>query len=102
MTKTDLNQWAVMNLSMEDRGLLTPGGSTSQDSGGGGGGRYLSGDISFFGVGSKNAAFFLGRCVKVVTKTCDSAYVHELTLAAAELERRYQVIVYNDNKKICV
>lgn len=53
------------------------------------GGRYLSSDISFFGVGSKNAAFFLGAAVKVVTRRADSEYVHELQLAAEELERRW-------------
>ncbi len=44
------------------------------------GSRYLSSDISYFGVGSKNAAFYLGRTVKVITKTEDSAYVHELCI----------------------
>jgi hypothetical protein len=44
------------------------------------GSRYLSSDISYFGVGSKNAAFYLGQTVKVVTKTPDSAYVHELCI----------------------
>lgn len=47
------------------------------------GSRYLSSDISFFGVGSKNAAFYLGRTVKVVTKPQDSAYVHELCIQGA-------------------
>jgi hypothetical protein len=45
-----------------------------------GGNRYLSSDISYFGVGSKNAAFYLGKTVKVVSKTCDSSYVHELCI----------------------
>lgn len=49
------------------------------------GSRYLSSDISYFGVGSKNAAFYLGRIVKVVTKTQDSAYVHELCIQGALL-----------------
>ncbi|KAF8056436.1 SMCHD1 [Scenedesmus sp. PABB004] len=133
MTVAELNSWAVMNLSMEDRGLLPPttdepkgaraaattararpacepgaaaarasprrlptpahpaaaaaaaaGGSRAAA-----GSRYLSSDISYFGVGSKNAAFYLGRTVKVVTKTADSDYVHELCIQAAELERRY-------------
>jgi hypothetical protein len=44
------------------------------------GSRYLSSDISYFGVGSKNAAFYLGQTVKVVTKTSQSAYVHELCI----------------------
>lgn len=52
------------------------------------GSRYLSSDISYFGVGSKNAAFYLGRTVKVVTKTSDSAYVHELCIQGATLPGR--------------
>jgi hypothetical protein len=52
--------------------------------------RYLSSDISFFGVGSKNAAFYLGGSVKVVTRSADSDYVHELCIRGAELERRYR------------
>eukprot|EP00878_Enallax_costatus_P028476 GHUV01030760.1.p1 GENE.GHUV01030760.1~~GHUV01030760.1.p1 ORF type:complete len:246 (+),score=76.14 GHUV01030760.1:367-1104(+) len=73
MTVQELNNWAVMNLSMEDRGLL-------HQEEGKAGNRYLSSDISYFGVGSKNAAFFLGKTVKVVTKTTDSNYVHELCI----------------------
>ena len=45
--------------------------------------RYLSSDISFFGVGSKNAAFYLGRTVKVVTRAAGSAFVHELCIQGA-------------------
>ena len=41
-------------------------------------------------VGSKNAAFFMGQSVKVITKRADSPYVHELGLVAAELEQRYK------------
>ncbi|KAG2443092.1 hypothetical protein HYH02_009506 [Chlamydomonas schloesseri] len=88
MSPKELSDWAVMNLSMEDRGLLPGGaqnGSTSA-----GGGRYLSGDLSFFGVGSKNAAFFMGRSVKLATRTAGSQAVHELLIAGAELERRYK------------
>lgn len=55
-----------------------------------GGSRYLSGDLSYFGVGSKNAAFFMGRSVKLATKRADSEAVHELCIAGSELERRYR------------
>lgn len=41
-------------------------------------------------VGSKNAAFFAGRVVKVVTKTAESRLVHELCLRADNLEQRYR------------
>lgn len=41
-------------------------------------------------VGSKNAAFYMGRCIRVATKPADSAYVHELGIAAEVLEARYR------------
>ena len=41
-------------------------------------------------MGSKNAAFFMGGCTKVVTKNAHSSFVHELSLAAGELEERYR------------
>ena len=47
-----------MNLSMEERGAA-PQEPAAAGRGGGGGavgaGRFLTGDLSFFGVGSKNA-----------------------------------------------
>jgi len=93
MTKHELNDWAVMNYSMEERGTAPKEpeaagrGSSSADVGAG---RFLSGDLSFFGVGSKNAAFFIGSDVKVVTRKTGERYVHELCLAANELEERYR------------
>ncbi|PNG99190.1 Structural maintenance of chromosomes flexible hinge domain-containing protein 1, partial [Tetrabaena socialis] len=88
MSPKELGDWAVMNLSMEDRGLLP---NTSQRiTEAAGGGRYLSGDLSFFGVGSKNAAFFMGSSVKLATRQAGSGSVHELAIAGAELERRYK------------
>lgn len=47
MTKQELNNWAVMNLSLEDRGL-----KPQESEGPGGVGRFLSGNLSFFGVHS--------------------------------------------------
>lgn len=46
-TLQELNNWAVMNLSMEDRGLLDAGGGAAGNSRGQqqAGGKYLSGDI---------------------------------------------------------
>ena len=41
-------------------------------------------------VGSKNAAFFMGRCIKVATRRAGDAFVHELTIGAEELEQRYR------------
>lgn len=41
-------------------------------------------------MGSKNAAFFMGSTIKIVTKRGGEAYVHELGLAAEVLEQRYR------------
>lgn len=103
MTGSELNKWAVANLSMEEKGLAPreallparsfhasqavpsqlPGDAT------GAAGRFLSSEISHFGVGSKNAAFFIGRRVRMTTREPGSKLVHELTLAADALEERY-------------
>lgn len=41
-------------------------------------------------VGSKNAAFFMGKCIKIATRSTNSSFVHELGIAAADLEERYK------------
>ena len=56
MTKQELNSWAVMNLSMEDRGLKP---QEAED--GPGLGRFLSGNLSFFGVGQPMAVSGVSR-----------------------------------------
>ena len=110
MAPRELGDWAVMNLGMEDRGLVD-GPAARAAAAAPAGGRYLSGDISFFGVGSKNAAFYLGRTVKVVTRPASagggggdgsgsgggggsggsgSGTVHELCIRGDELERRFR------------
>jgi structural maintenance of chromosomes flexible hinge domain-containing protein 1 len=92
MTKHELKDWAVMNYSMEERGAQPQepeaearGRAPAQAAG-----RFLTGDLSFFGVGSKNAAFFMGSSVKVATRKAGERFVHELSLAAADLEARYR------------
>ena len=69
MTAQELNEWAVMNLSMQDRGIAPEEPAANARAGaaaaGAGAGRFLSGELSFFGVGSKNAAFFLGNSIQV-------------------------------------
>ena len=90
MGKQALNDWAVMNLSMEDRGLLDRPGADAPGGGGAAGpGRYLNSNLSFFGVGSKNASFYVGDTVRVTTKRREDLYVHELCLDAKELESKY-------------
>lgn len=95
MSKRELNQWAVMNLSMEDRNLLPVepavpvGCSQAAAKKNLAPTRFLTSDLSFFGVGSKNACFYLGASTTLVTKQAEACYVHELRIAADELERRY-------------
>lgn len=92
MTKYELNDWAVMNYSMEERGAQ-PQEPESEGRGRApapAAGRFLTGDLSFFGVGSKNAAFFMGASVKVATRKAGERYVHELSLDASDLESRYR------------
>ena len=103
-----LGAWAVMNLPAADR----PADGDEEGEGGPADGlaasasphgspevepaasalaaaRHLTGDLSFFGVGSKNAAFYLGRSVRVTTRSPNDGVVRELALDAAELEARY-------------
>ncbi len=47
MTAEGLRQWAVMNLSMEDRGMQP---SQPPDAAGSGAGSFLDAQLSFFGV----------------------------------------------------
>ena len=47
MSAEGLTQWAVMNLSMEDRGMQP---SQPPDAGGDGAGSFLDAQLSFFGV----------------------------------------------------
>jgi hypothetical protein len=100
MSKIELRDWAVMNYTIEERGLTlneaTDAGNRHQEVNRK---QYLTGNLSYFGVGSKNAAFFMGSTVKVVTKKAGERYVHELTLAAEDLEKRYrnQEAVYEED-----
>ena len=41
-------------------------------------------------MGSKNAAFFMGRSVKVVTRQAPAPAVHQLCIGADRLEERYR------------
>lgn len=51
MTKRELNEWAVMNLSMEDRGAAPVEQAVQRgDRQGPGASRFLTGNLSYFGV----------------------------------------------------
>ena len=51
---------------------------------------FLNSALSFYGVGSKNACFYLGRAVTVVTHEAGAPYVHELRVAGDELAERWE------------
>ncbi|KAM4533863.1 structural maintenance of chromosomes flexible hinge domain-containing protein 1 [Odontesthes bonariensis] len=88
MTSKQLNNWAVYRLSKflrkndtfesQREGYVRPGYVP----------RSLNSDISYFGVGGKNAAFFIGDSVKMITKPATSPDVHELILSKEEFERK--------------
>ena len=93
MGTRDLNEWAVMNLAVAERGGRGPHGDAPPPPPAPNAlavARHLTGSLSHFGVGSKNAAFFLGRWVKVASKRAGDAYVHELALDADALEARWR------------
>ncbi|XP_071952834.1 structural maintenance of chromosomes flexible hinge domain-containing protein 1-like [Antedon mediterranea] len=50
--------------------------------------RSLNSDISYFGVGGKQAAFFIGCSTVMISKPKGSKDVHELTVSKEEFERR--------------
>jgi len=100
MSTASLADWAVMNLSVAERGVLGNEGGAAATAAAAvaahpapgtlAAARHLTGDLSFFGVGSKNAAFFLGRAVRVSTKRAGDRAVHELAISADALDARYR------------
>ena len=93
MTKREINEWAVMNLSKSDRskGRSRDSGDSFQDisKSDEAGTRFLFSDLSFFGVGSKNACFFLGHSVRATSKRSSGCFVHDLHLTSKALEDKY-------------
>ena len=86
---------AVMNFTVADRQRMegasaaqpaAPVGSLSASAKQ----RFLNSQLSFFGVGSKNACFYLGNVVKVVTHEAQDEHVHELRIDSAELSARWE------------
>ncbi|KAG8442141.1 hypothetical protein GDO86_011078 [Hymenochirus boettgeri] len=50
--------------------------------------RSLNSDISYFGVGGKQAVFFVGQSARIITKTMDSHDVHEFLLSKEDFEKK--------------
>ncbi|XP_029384888.1 structural maintenance of chromosomes flexible hinge domain-containing protein 1 isoform X2 [Echeneis naucrates] len=88
MTSKQLNNWAVFRLSKftrenntlpsEQKGYVRPAPVF----------RSLNSDISYFGVGGKQAVFFIGNSVRMISKPVDSPDVHELVLSKEDFERK--------------
>ncbi|KAM8966908.1 structural maintenance of chromosomes flexible hinge domain-containing protein 1 [Pelodytes ibericus] len=87
MNTTQLRNWAVYRLSKFTRsvdalrdevGYVRPGAVP----------RSLNSDISYFGVGGKQAVFFVGQSARIITKTSDSKDVHEFVLSKEDFEKR--------------
>ncbi|KFO27101.1 Structural maintenance of chromosomes flexible hinge domain-containing protein 1 [Fukomys damarensis] len=50
--------------------------------------RSLNSDISYFGVGGKQAVFFVGQSARMISKPADSQDVHELMLSKEDFEKK--------------
>uniref|UniRef100_A0A8D0GXS9 Structural maintenance of chromosomes flexible hinge domain containing 1 n=1 Tax=Sphenodon punctatus TaxID=8508 RepID=A0A8D0GXS9_SPHPU len=87
MTSKHLNNWAVYSLSKFTRqgdfesdhsGYVRPPAVP----------RSLNSDISYFGVGGKQAVFFVGQSARMISKPADSQDVHELLLSKEDFEKK--------------
>ncbi|XP_074477552.1 structural maintenance of chromosomes flexible hinge domain-containing protein 1 [Sebastes fasciatus] len=88
MTSKQLNNWAVYRLSKFSReksplvskqeGYVRPDAVR----------RSLNSDISYFGVGGKQAVFYIGDSARMISKPVGSPDVHELVLSKEDFERK--------------
>uniref|UniRef100_A0A493SXT1 Structural maintenance of chromosomes flexible hinge domain containing 1 n=1 Tax=Anas platyrhynchos platyrhynchos TaxID=8840 RepID=A0A493SXT1_ANAPP len=81
MTSKELNNWAVYRLSKftsDHSGYVRPLPVP----------RSLNSDISYFGVGGKQAVFFVGQSARMISKPADSQDVHELVLSKEDFEKK--------------
>nr|XP_057915298.1 structural maintenance of chromosomes flexible hinge domain-containing protein 1 isoform X2 [Doryrhamphus excisus] len=99
MTVKQLNNWAVFRLSKfssKREGYVPPEPTAFS----------LNSDISYFGVGGKQAVFFIGDTVRMITKAVGSPDVHELVLSEEQFvqKEKNQEEIYSDvirNRKPC-
>ncbi|KAM3593729.1 uncharacterized protein V6R79_020255 [Siganus canaliculatus] len=88
MNSKQLSNWAVYKLSKfsrenhkfasKEEGYVRPDPVP----------RSLNSDISFFGVGGKQAAFYIGKSVRMISKAASSPDVHELVVSEEEFKRK--------------
>ncbi|MCI4377610.1 hypothetical protein PGIGA_G00205450 [Pangasianodon gigas] len=88
MTSKELNNWAVYRLSKFNRddrtfrsdesGYVRPSAVP----------RSLNSDISYFGVGGKQAVFYIGQSVRIISKPVGSPDVHEFVMSKEDFEQK--------------
>ncbi|XP_074656148.1 structural maintenance of chromosomes flexible hinge domain-containing protein 1-like [Tubulanus polymorphus] len=100
MNPRQLNNWAVYRLSKFNRNTKDSRNKTGDESGNSdkedaddssqtvNAPRSLNSDISYFGVGGKQAIFFIGTATRMITKPKNSRDVHELWLSKEDFERK--------------
>uniref|UniRef100_A0A4W3K7P6 Structural maintenance of chromosomes flexible hinge domain containing 1 n=1 Tax=Callorhinchus milii TaxID=7868 RepID=A0A4W3K7P6_CALMI len=84
MTSKQLNNWAVYRLSKKAFFLSDHSGYVRPPMVP----RSLNSDISYFGVGGKQAVFFIGQSTRMITKPVDSQDVHEFILSKDDFEMK--------------
>ncbi|KAM3928403.1 structural maintenance of chromosomes flexible hinge domain-containing protein 1 [Leptodactylus fuscus] len=87
MSSVQLKNWAVYRLSKFRRGSEgysnEPGYVRPPSVA-----RSLNSDISYFGVGGKQAVFFIGHSTRIITKTSGSQDIHEFLLSKDDFEKK--------------
>jgi hypothetical protein len=79
MIREDIIKWGTLGMNSKQRGVSMVSCPYPQ---------YLCGQFSRFGVGSKNAAFFLGDNVSVESKSKNSKSIHSVSFQRSLLEIR--------------
>ncbi|XP_023182317.1 structural maintenance of chromosomes flexible hinge domain-containing protein 1-like [Xiphophorus maculatus] len=88
MTSKQLNNWAVYRLSKFTRENSAFESEREDYTRPDPVPRSLNSDISYFGVGGKQAAFHIGNSVRMISKPRNSPDVHELVLSKDEFEKK--------------
>nr|CAB3266390.1 structural maintenance of chromosomes flexible hinge domain-containing protein 1-like [Phallusia mammillata] len=95
MSSRQLNNWAIYRLSKFNRkerhervNLGNDNEGKSEDQPPDGAPKSLNSDISWFGVGGKQAIFFIGNATRIITKPRGSCDVHEFTMSKDEFRRK--------------
>ncbi|XP_044195403.1 structural maintenance of chromosomes flexible hinge domain-containing protein 1 isoform X1 [Thunnus albacares] len=88
MTSKQLNNWAVYRgskfvrengkFASKEEGYVRPDPVP----------RSLNSDISYFGVGGKQAVFYIGDSTRMITKSTGSPDVHELVLSKEDFQKK--------------